>query len=198
MPGTSAIIQMVDFNVKVMEAAKAHYEGGRADLVIAELAPLLLSEAGAAGKGPLSKPKTILEGLQVLQVGLSHLPSLRSSSATLKVCIQRLQCCLISISSLSAAFFALQWQLMINIYLVKAVCYAQDAAVALKDASCELKCRLVALKWLLPPIPKNVCDDSALHSAPASGPPPAAMGDLQKAFRSIAVEVGPCWAHRLL
>ena len=64
-------------SVKVMEAAKAHFESGRADLVIAELAPLLLEEAGAPSKGPLSKPKSILEGLQVLQVGLSRMPCVR-------------------------------------------------------------------------------------------------------------------------
>ena len=56
--------------MNVMEAAKAHFETGRADLVVAELVPLLLQEAGAPSKGLLSKPKSILEGLQVLQVGL--------------------------------------------------------------------------------------------------------------------------------
>ena len=68
-----------------MEAARVHCEGGRADLVITELAPLLLDEDGVAGKGPLSKPKSILEGLQVLQVGLFHMPCMQNSSPTLKV-----------------------------------------------------------------------------------------------------------------
>ena len=70
----------------------------------------------------------------------------------------------------------------------------QDAAVVVKDSSCELRCRLVALKWLLPPIPSHVADLDA-HGAPASGPPPTALTDLQRPFRSIAVQVGPCWGH---
>lgn len=65
--------QLTNNSVKVMETAKAHFESGRADLVVAELGPLLLDEAGVAGKGPLSRPKSILEGLQVLQVSPSQL-----------------------------------------------------------------------------------------------------------------------------
>ena len=55
---------------KVMESATAHFENGRADLVVAELEPLLLDEAGVAGQGPLSKTNSTLQGLQVLQVSL--------------------------------------------------------------------------------------------------------------------------------
>ena len=69
--------------MKVMETAKANYDGGRPDLVIAELAPILYNEAGVAGKEPLSRPKSILEGLQVLQVDLSHSPCPLNSSPTL-------------------------------------------------------------------------------------------------------------------
>ena len=52
-----------------MESAKVHFENGRADLVVAELAPLLLDEAGVAGQGP-AKTNSTLQGLQVLQVSL--------------------------------------------------------------------------------------------------------------------------------
>ena len=68
------IVQLTERSVKVMETAKAHFECGRADLVVAELRPLLLDEAGVAGKGPLSRPKSILEGLQVLQVRPLQVP----------------------------------------------------------------------------------------------------------------------------
>lgn len=56
--------------LKAMESATAHFENGRADLVVAELEPLLLDEAGVAGQGPLSKTNSTLQGLQVLQVSL--------------------------------------------------------------------------------------------------------------------------------
>ena len=85
-------------------------------------------------------------------------------------------------------------QLTMDAYFEQIVCTLQDAAVVLKDASCELKCRLVALKWLLPPIPTHICDLAA-HSAPGSGPPPAVLEDLQKPFRSIAVQVSLSWVH---
>lgn len=59
--------------MKVLEAGKVHCEDGRADLVVAELAPLLFDEGSFAGKGAFSRPKSALEGLQVLQVGLALL-----------------------------------------------------------------------------------------------------------------------------
>lgn len=54
--------------MQILESAKAHLEAGRADQVIAELAPLLLDEAGAAGSVIMSNKQCILEGLQLLQV----------------------------------------------------------------------------------------------------------------------------------
>ena len=65
----------------------------------------------------------------------------------------------------------------------------QDAAVSQRDVACELKCRLVALRWLLPHVPADFDDDDA-HTAPASGPPPAAMKDLQTPFKAIVTQVG--------
>lgn len=57
-----------------------------------------------------------------------------------------------------------------------------------KDAACELRCRLVALRWLLPQIPEDL-SDMELRTAPASGPPPPALGDPQKPIRLIVTEV---------
>ena len=57
--------------MKVLEVAKVHLEDGRPDLVVAELPPLLLDEDSIAGKGAFSRPKSALEGLQVLQVGVT-------------------------------------------------------------------------------------------------------------------------------
>lgn len=54
----------------MLDSAKTNLEGGRADQVIAELAPILLEEAGSASHGPLSSRQSILEGLQLLQVSL--------------------------------------------------------------------------------------------------------------------------------
>ena len=74
----------------------------------------------------------------------------------------------------------------------------QDAAVTQKDVACELKCRLVALQWLLPQVPTDFDDDNA-HTAPASGPPPAAMRDLQAPFKAIVTQasgpVASCLLH---
>ena len=53
---------------QVLDSAKTSLEAGRADQVIAELAPILLEEAGSASHGPLSSRQSILEGLQLLQV----------------------------------------------------------------------------------------------------------------------------------
>ena len=73
----------------------------------------------------------------------------------------------------------------------------QDAAVSQRDVACELKCRLVALRWLLPHIPADFADDDA-HTAPVSGPPPAAMQDLQTPFKAIVTQVsGPVAPYRL-
>ena len=54
----------------MLDSAKTNLEGGRADQVIAELAPILLEEAGSASHGPLSSRQSILEGLQLLQVSM--------------------------------------------------------------------------------------------------------------------------------
>ena len=72
--------------------------------------------------------------------------------------------------------------------------YAQDAAVILKDAACELKCRLAALKRLLPRV-QGYVDDLDTLSAPASGPPPAALEELQKPFKVIITEVSAAILH---
>ena len=57
-----------------------------------------------------------------------------------------------------------------------------------RDVACELKCRLVALRWLLPHIPADFNNDDA-HTAPVSGPPPAALRDLQTPFKAIVTQV---------
>jgi hypothetical protein len=69
----------------------------------------------------------------------------------------------------------------------------QDAAVTVKDAFCELKCRLSALNLILPLIPEHA-DDLDKHSAPACGPPPAGVTDLQKPFKILVTEVS-CALH---
>ena len=67
----------------------------------------------------------------------------------------------------------------------------QDAAVSQRDVACELKCRLVALRWLLPRVPADVDDDDA-HTVPASGPPPAALQALHTPFKTIVTQAsGP-------
>ena len=63
--------------MQVLESAKAHLEGGRADRVIAELGPMLLNEASVPGHGAFTTKQCILEGLQLLQAS----PLLRGISA---------------------------------------------------------------------------------------------------------------------
>ena len=53
--------------MQVLESAKAHLEGGRADQVITELGPVLLSKASVQGRGAFTTKQCILEGLQLLQ-----------------------------------------------------------------------------------------------------------------------------------
>lgn len=53
--------------MQVLESAKAHLAGGRADQVIAELGPMLLNEASVLGPGAFTTKQSILEGLQLLQ-----------------------------------------------------------------------------------------------------------------------------------
>ena len=63
----------------------------------------------------------------------------------------------------------------------------------MQDAACELKCRLSALKLILPLIPEHV-DDLDGQTAPACGPPPAGVNDLQKPFKVLVTEVS-CALH---
>ena len=55
--------------MQVLESAKAHLEGGRADQVILELGPILLTEASVQGRGAFTTKQCTLEGLQLLQAG---------------------------------------------------------------------------------------------------------------------------------
>ncbi len=64
----------------------------------------------------------------------------------------------------------------------------QDAASGNGDAQLELRCRLVALAHLLPPLPADLSDELA-HTALASGPPPPAVRDAQKPVKSLLTQV---------
>ena len=55
--------------MQILESAKAHLKGGRADAVIAELGPILVDEASVQGRGAFTTKQCILEGLQLLQAG---------------------------------------------------------------------------------------------------------------------------------
>jgi hypothetical protein len=55
---------------QVLDSAKTNLERGRADQVIAELAPILFEKSGSANHSALSSRQSILEGLQLLQVSL--------------------------------------------------------------------------------------------------------------------------------
>ncbi|CAL8466575.1 g6111 [Coccomyxa elongata] len=63
----------------------------------------------------------------------------------------------------------------------------QDAASSSGDAQLELRCRLVALAHLLPPLPADLADELA-HTALASGPPPLAVKDAQKPVKSLLTQ----------
>ena len=173
--------------MQVLESAKAHLEGGRADSVIAELGPVLLNEASVQGHGAFTTKQCILEGLQLLQAGpLLHMPFSADTTRSPKAYSSSFK--VPGHMYLGQAETIFDCFVMVGDNLASGM---QDAAVSQRDVACELKCRLVALRWLLPHIPADFDDDDA-HTAPASGPPPAAMKDLQTPFKAIVTQVsGP-------
>lgn len=59
------------------------------------------------------------------------------------------------------------------------------------NASLELRCRLVALTHLLPPLPADLSDELA-RTAPAAGPPPPAVKETQKPVKILLTQVSTC------
>ena len=184
--------------MQVLESAKAHLEGGRAAQVNAELGPILLDEASVQGRGAFTTKQPTCGRLQLLQASPfleKHLSRHKGDPPKLNLAasgkgagtyeISRSGCLL----KLCLTAF-MMWVMFPGM---------QDAAVSQRDVACELKCRLVALRWLLPHVPADFDDDDA-HTAPASGPPPVAMKHLQTPFKAIVTQVSgllaPYLQHR--
>ena len=63
--------------------------------------------------------------------------------------------------------------------------------MSVDDASLELRCRLVALTHLLPPLPADLSDELA-RTASAAGPPPPAVKETQKPVKVLLTQVSTC------